>query len=220
MCAFGIVNIGILSLYIIIQGYLPSFFLSKPLGCYGYGGALFTNHPEIASTLQSLRLHGRNERDKFSNIRINVNSRLDTVQSAVLLCKPDILADEMSSRQVAAPRYTRQLQAQTTDHRRLDTVLYRPAALPQDEVVSAWSAYTIRTPDVERPHLQKRLNESSIDGVILYPKPVYKQAAYRKFPVANGSCPEAELASLVAKCLAFRCIHILKSRHSYVSYLS
>src|SRR6478672_10221052 len=81
-----------------------SFFPAKPLGCYGDGGAILTDDVDLVATLKSLRVHGQGT-DKYDNVRIGVNSRLDTVQAAILMCKLDILADEIEARQVVAHRY-------------------------------------------------------------------------------------------------------------------
>ncbi|KAI3538105.1 hypothetical protein CSPX01_09682 [Colletotrichum filicis] len=171
-----------------------SFFPSKPLGCYGDGGAVFTNNPKTASMLRSLRLHGRDEKDKYDNVHIGVNSRLDTIQAAILLCKLDILADEIALRQVVASRYTSLLLNEVDDNNGPNATLCRPAALPLDGTVSAWAAYTIRTTDVKRSHIRALLHQNGIESVVYYPIPVHQQAAYRNFPVANGHCPAAESA--------------------------
>ena len=81
-----------------------SFFPAKPLGCYGDGGAVFTDDPELAAVIRSLRVHGQGE-DKYDNVRIGINGRLDTLQAAILLTKLDIFADEIQARQRAAERY-------------------------------------------------------------------------------------------------------------------
>ncbi|KAH7395629.1 DegT/DnrJ/EryC1/StrS aminotransferase family-domain-containing protein [Cadophora sp. MPI-SDFR-AT-0126] len=157
-----------------------SFFPSKPLGCYGDGGAVFTDDPEIASVLRSLRLHGRGD-EKFDNIRVGLNSRLDSLQAAVLLCKLEIFEDELASRQRIASRYTSILLGSSA----------RPLIL-REGVVSAWASYTVRT--TARAMLQTRLKEQGISSCIYYPRAIHKQAAYQAYPVANGSCDVAELA--------------------------
>jgi dTDP-4-amino-4,6-dideoxygalactose transaminase/predicted dehydrogenase len=158
-----------------------SFFPSKPLGCYGDGGAVFTNSPELATILRSLRLHGRGA-EKFDNIRVGLNSRLDTLQAAVLLCKLDILEEEIASRQQVALFYTSILRG---------TDIARPPILCEG-VISAWASYTIRS--TERACLQARLKAQGIASAIHYPRPIHKQPAYQAYPVANGSCPVAERA--------------------------
>ncbi|KAG4417081.1 hypothetical protein IFR04_009787 [Cadophora malorum] len=157
-----------------------SFFPSKPLGCYGDGGAVFTDDTAIAEILRSLRLHGRGE-EKFDNVRIGLNSRLDTLQAAVLLCKLDIFEDEFASRQRIASRYASILHDD----------IARPLVL-REGAVSAWASYTVRT--TERAILQTRLKEQGISSCVYYPRAIHEQPAYRAYPVAKGSCDVAEVA--------------------------
>ncbi|KAH8667636.1 DegT/DnrJ/EryC1/StrS aminotransferase family-domain-containing protein [Tricladium varicosporioides] len=158
-----------------------SFFPSKPLGCYGDGGAVFTDNAEIATALRSLRLHGRGT-EKFDNIRIGLNSRLDTLQAAVLLCKLDIFDDEIVSREQVASRYTNMLRSIN---------IARPPIV-REGVVSAWASYTVRT--TERACFEASLKAQGIATAIYYPRPIHKQPAYQAYPVANGSCAVAECA--------------------------
>ncbi|PMD15485.1 hypothetical protein NA56DRAFT_693339 [Hyaloscypha hepaticicola] len=158
-----------------------SFFPSKPLGCYGDGGAVFTDNAELATILRSLRMHGQGA-EKFDNVRVGLNSRLDTLQAAVLLCKLDVLENEIASRQRIASFYTSNLRG---------TDIARPPVLRRG-VVSAWASYTIRT--TERACLEARLKAQGITSVIYYPRPVHKQPAYQTYPVANRSCAVAERA--------------------------
>ena len=158
-----------------------SFFPSKPLGCYGDGGAVLTDDAEIAAVLRSLRQHGQGE-NRFDNVRVGLNSRLDTLQAAVLLCKLEVLADEIIARQHVASCYNNLLHGME--------ILRLP--VQTQGVVSAWASYTLRTP--ERQVLQDRLRAQGIASAIYYPQPMHKQVAYQAFPVANGSCPVAERA--------------------------
>jgi dTDP-4-amino-4,6-dideoxygalactose transaminase/predicted dehydrogenase len=158
-----------------------SFFPSKPLGCYGDGGAVFTDNAELAVVLRSLRLHGRGA-EKFDNVRIGLNSRLDTLQAAVLLCKLDILGNEIDSRQQVASLYTSILRSAD---------IARPPVLRKG-VISAWASYTIRTTD--RGCLEARLKAQGVTSAIYYPRPIHKQPAYQAYPVVNGSCAVAECA--------------------------
>lgn len=158
-----------------------SFFPSKPLGCYGDGGAVFTDNAELAAILRSLRLHGQGA-EKFDNVRVGLNSRLDTLQAAVLLCKLDILGNEIDSRQQVASLYTSILQ---------NADIARPPVL-REGVISAWASYTIRT--TERACLEARLKAQGVTSAIYYPRPIHKQPAYQAYPVANGSCAVAECA--------------------------
>lgn len=154
-----------------------SFFPSKPLGCYGDGGAVFTNEIELAELLRSLRQHGL-DKAKSNSLRIGLNSRLDTIQAAVLLCKLDLLTEEMMQREEVAKRYAR--------------LLHGAVALPtaRDDVRSAWAAYTVRTK--QRDTVKQYLRDHGIASAIYYALPFHKQAAYQRFPVIDGSCPVAE----------------------------
>jgi dTDP-4-amino-4,6-dideoxygalactose transaminase len=157
-----------------------SFFPSKPLGCYGDGGAVMTDDLDIAMTLRSLRLHGRGE-EKFESIRLGMNSRLDTFQAAVLLSKLEVFSKELTLRQQVASRFKRHL------HGIVTPPLFRQG------VVSAWASYTVRSD--KRSALRKSLREEGIPTMVYYPQPIHKQAAYQEFPVANGSCPVADRAA-------------------------
>jgi dTDP-4-amino-4,6-dideoxygalactose transaminase/predicted dehydrogenase len=158
-----------------------SFFPSKPLGCYGDGGAVLTDDAEITTKLRSLRLHGRGA-DKFDNIRVGLNSRLDTLQAAVLLCKLDVFDDEIVSRQQVASRYTSILHS---------IGIARPPIL-REGVISAWASYTMRS--TERAYLAAGLKAHGVATAVYYPRPIHKQAAYHAYPIANGSCAVAESA--------------------------
>jgi dTDP-4-amino-4,6-dideoxygalactose transaminase len=157
-----------------------SFFPSKPLGCYGDGGAVFTDDAELAAVMRSLRVHGQGE-DKYDNIRIGMNARLDTLQAAILLAKLEIFADEIDARQRVAECYT--------------TLLAGAVATPSldDEATSVWAQYTIRSR--ERDALKARLAAAGIPTAIYYSRPLHRQTAYRGFPVAEGGCPSSELAA-------------------------
>ena len=154
-----------------------SFFPAKPLGCYGDGGAVFTDDPELAAVLRSLRVHGQGE-DKYDNVRIGMNGRIDTVQAAILLAKLEIFADEILARQGAAARY--------------DTLLGGLVATPilRANISSTWAQYTIRSSD--RDALRRQLAAAGIPTAVYYPRPLHRQTAYRDFPVAEGGCPVAE----------------------------
>ena len=150
-----------------------SFFPAKPLGCYGDGGALLTDDAELAATLKSLRVHGQGS-DKYDNIRIGMNSRLDTLQAAILSCKLDIFADEIDKRQIVAARYAEAL----------GNKVITPT-VPSD-CVSVWAQYTIRIPRGQRDAVAARLKEAGIPSAIYYPRPLHRQTAYRHFPSAGS----------------------------------
>jgi len=140
-----------------------SFFPSKPLGCYGDGGAIFTNDDELAKVMRQIARHGQDRR--YHHIRVGVNSRLDTIQAAILLPKLAILDEEMSQRQNVAMRYNTllgQAGIQTT-----------PYVEPENQ--SAWAQYTIRVP--QREKVQELLKQAGIPTAVHYPIPLNKQPA-------------------------------------------
>lgn len=145
-----------------------SFFPSKPLGCYGDGGAIFTNDGELAKVLRQIARHGQERR--YHHIRVGVNSRLDTLQAAILLPKLDIFSEEIVLRQQVADVYGRLLSevgVTTTPYIELHNT-------------SVYAQYTVRV--VGREHLQARLKEAGVPTAVHYPIPLNKQPA-----VADGS---------------------------------
>ena len=155
-----------------------SFFPAKPLGCYGDGGAVFTDNPDLAEVLRSLRGHGGG-RDKYDNVRIGINGRLDTLQAAILLEKLKIFPDELERRQIVAERYASGLAGAVTT----PTV--------NAGVRSAWAQYTVRAEN--RDALAAHCKSAGVPTAIYYPAPLHKQTAYARFPVAHGGAPNAEL---------------------------
>ena len=156
-----------------------SFFPSKPLGCYGDGGAIFTDDDDMAAILKSLRVHGQGS-DKYDNIRIGLNARLDTMQAAVLIEKLKILEDEIKARNEIAARYSSALAE------------YVPVPLIVEGHYSAWAQYTIRVPAQKRSAIMAALKEEGVPTMIYYPKPLHRQTAYRDFPVAGNGLPVSE----------------------------
>jgi len=156
-----------------------SFFPAKPLGCYGDGGAIFTNDAELATIIKSLRVHGQGTDGfygKYDNVRVGLNARLDTLQAAILIEKLNIFEEEIKQRQVVAQRYNEGLK----------NVVRTPYVL--GETLSAWAQYTIVLPEnVKRETLIKSLQEKGIPTVIYYVKPLHLQLAYKDYPVAEGS---------------------------------
>lgn len=159
-----------------------SFFPAKPLGCYGDGGAIFTNDEELAGVLRSLRVHGQGS-DKYDNVRIGLNARLDTIQAAVLIEKLKILADEITARNVAAQAYNK--------------LLAEVVSVPQisKDCVSAWAQYTIRIEDGRRDQVAQSMKADGIPTAIYYPKPLHQQTAYKHYPVAGSRLAVAEKIS-------------------------
>lgn len=154
-----------------------SFFPAKPLGCYGDGGMIFTNDEQLVKKLISIRVHGSGS-DKYNNIRIGVNGRLDTIQAAVLLAKMDIFAEEIELRQTVAQRYEQGLQ------------LPAKAPVVRDYNISAWAQYTILHP--ERDAVIARLNKQGIPTAIYYPTPLHLQEAFIKLGYKKGDFPVTE----------------------------
>ncbi len=144
-----------------------SFFPSKPLGCYGDGGAILTDDKVLANTLRSLRSHGSGK-NKYDNVRIGVNSRLDTIQAAVLIEKIKILKIEIEKRNKIAKRYSSEINQNII------------SPFIKDGNYSAWAQYTIIT--TNRDEFSKYLNGNGIPTVVYYPKPLHLQSAYSKFP--------------------------------------
>jgi len=157
-----------------------SFFPAKPLGCYGDGGAIFLDDDETIAVLRSLRVHGQGS-DKYDNVRIGMNARLDTMQAAVLLQKLAVFADEIAARQLVAARYGERLR-----HRvRVPDV--------QEGLSTVWAAYTVRLPEgVDRDAVAARLKEAGVPTAIYYAKPLHRQTAYRDYPVAGNGLPVSE----------------------------
>ncbi|MDA1059058.1 MAG: DegT/DnrJ/EryC1/StrS aminotransferase family protein [Proteobacteria bacterium] len=154
-----------------------SFFPSKPLGCYGDGGAILTNDDDLAEQLRSLRAHGGGK-DKYDNIRVGVNSRLDTLQAAILSCKLAIFEDEIRVRGRVAARYNASLPSDVTTPRIFN------------DAVSAWAQYTVRVK--KRDAVAADLKAKGIPTAVYYPKPLHLQQAYRGFPVASGGLAVSE----------------------------
>jgi dTDP-4-amino-4,6-dideoxygalactose transaminase len=153
-----------------------SFFPAKPLGCYGDGGAVFTDDDAIAALVKSLRNHGAGE-DRYDNVRIGINGRLDTIQAAVLIEKLKIFPEEIETRERVARRY--------------NELLGDIARVPQAPAGygSVWAQYTIRLRAGQRDPLAATLRAQGIPTAQYYPKPTHRQTAYRHYPVAAGGLP-------------------------------
>ncbi|MEL6640129.1 MAG: DegT/DnrJ/EryC1/StrS family aminotransferase [Pseudomonadota bacterium] len=160
-----------------------SFFPAKPLGCYGDGGAIFTNDATLAATLDSLRVHGKGA-EKYENVRIGMNSRLDTIQAAILLEKLSVYADEIDARNRVANRYS------TALHNR-----YVTPHVPKG-YRSIWAQYTLAAADERaRDQIMQTLVSAGIPTAIYYPRPLHEQAAYSSFPSDPEGLPHSTRAS-------------------------
>jgi UDP-2-acetamido-2-deoxy-ribo-hexuluronate aminotransferase len=166
-----------------------SFFPAKPLGCYGDGGAVLTNDAKLAEVIDSLRIHGKAtqsdaegatfEHDpKYLNPRVGMNSRLDTIQAAILLEKLSIFADDIDRRNAAAKRYAENL----------GTVVRTPGVIQGG--VSTWAQYTIEADDRDR--LALALRSAGVPTAVYYPVPLHQQPAYRNYPRGEGGLPVTE----------------------------
>ena len=159
-----------------------SFFPAKPLGCYGDGGAIFTNDDGLAERLRSVRVHGQGS-DKYDNIRIGLTARLDTMQAAVLIEKLKIFQDEIDARNKVAQRY----------FDALHNIVIAPRV--PDGNVSTWAQYTIRLPKGDRDAFAASLKAQGIPTAMYYPKSMHQQTAYKHYPVADGGLPVSEKLS-------------------------
>jgi UDP-2-acetamido-2-deoxy-ribo-hexuluronate aminotransferase len=160
-----------------------SFFPSKPLGCYGDGGAIFTSDDELAKVMRQIARHGQDRR--YHHVRVGVNSRLDTIQAAVLLPKLAVFDEEMAQRQMVAMHYRGQFES-----------VGIAAPHIENHNVSAWAQYTIRVP--RREELQKRLSAFGVPTAVHYPIPLNKQPAVEDADVSLpvGDAVAQEVMSL------------------------
>lgn len=169
-CAFGDVS-------------TTSFFPAKPLGCYGDGGAVFTDNDEWAALIRSFAVHGKGSM-KYDNVRVGMNSRLDTIQAAVVLVKLKSFAHELAAVNRVAAQYIDALAGNSL------VVPYTPSGYK-----SSWAQFTIQVPEgVNRDAVQKALREVNIPSMVYYPKPMHRQAAFSQrymcecAPIADRLC--------------------------------
>lgn len=155
-----------------------SFFPAKPLGCYGDGGAIFTDNDDWADVIRSICLHGKGEA-KYDVVRVGVNSRLDTLQAAILLPKLAVFADELEKRHAIAQRYVERLK----DH-------VEVPSLPGSDDRHAWAQFTIKVEN--RDDVQASLKAAGVPSNVYYPRPMHLQPAYIEFGAGAGSMPAAE----------------------------
>lgn len=155
-----------------------SFYPTKPLSCYGDGGAIFTDDNDVAKKIKSIRSHGISN-DPYENIRIGTNARFDAIQAAIIINKLSIFDEELTQRRKIASIY--------------DQELGEYVLLPriQTEMKSAWAHYTIRTK--KRNALRKFLLENDIPTMIYYPKPMHKQIAYQNYHNHKDALPNSEM---------------------------
>jgi dTDP-4-amino-4,6-dideoxygalactose transaminase len=164
-----------------------SFFPAKPLGCYGDGGALFTNNKELYDLIVSYRVHGKGT-EKYDNVRIGMNSRLDTIQAAILHAKLDAFIEhELDSRQVFAKMYTDKLKD------------YVATPLIEDGYISSYAQYTLILDSQEqRDFLKNYLANNGVPSMVYYPKPLHCQKAYKDY---DFNFDDLEVSERLSKCV-------------------
>ena len=197
------------------QAATTSFFPAKPLGCYGDGGAIFTNDDDLAQKLQSIRMHGKGS-TRYDNVRIGLNSRLDTIQAAILQVKLQAFIDyELEQVNLIANLYTKKLKD-----------IVKTPIIP-DGYYSSWAQYTILLEnEKQRDTLQQKLKEQGIPTMIYYPKPLHQQTAFKytnhtnNFNTTEDLCdrvlalpihPYLDKKAVLHICKAF-CTGIIKSK--------
>jgi dTDP-4-amino-4,6-dideoxygalactose transaminase len=157
-----------------------SFFPAKPLGCYGDGGAIFTSSDKDREIINSIRLHGKGS-EKYDNVRIGLNSRLDTIQAAILLEKIKIFPSELKLRAHHASLYQKNLK----------NLIKTPEI--NDNILSTWAQFTLVVE--KRDDLQIHLKQLGIPSVVYYPIPLSKQTGYRNFPIVSSGTRVSESLS-------------------------
>jgi len=155
-----------------------SFFPAKPLGCYGDGGACFTNDDTLKDLLLSIRMHGQGS-DRYEHVRIGLNSRLDTIQAAILIEKLKIFQDEIDARNAVARRYNEAFKGSIR--------IVAPHVV--EGAVSTWAQYTLKVEN--RAKFQADLKAAGVPTAVYYPIPLSKQKAYAHFPGAPTPVSEA-----------------------------
>lgn len=164
-----------------------SFFPAKPLGCYGDGGAIFTDNDEWAALLKSYAVHGKSGDDKYNNIRLGLNSRLDTIQAAILQVKLKAFKDyEVKNINKVAQFYNEEFKFAGLD---------KKLVLPEikDGYLSSWAQYTIQLPEgTDRAAFQSKLKEVGIPSMVYYMKPMHLQGAFTGTDSAIADCTVTE----------------------------
>ncbi|WP_319542224.1 DegT/DnrJ/EryC1/StrS family aminotransferase [uncultured Pseudodesulfovibrio sp.] len=159
-----------------------SFFPAKPLGCYGDGGMVFVHNEELDKLLRSIRVHGMGD-DKYENVRLGINGRLDSIQAAVLLAKFEVFPGEIVKRQQVADRY----------EELLSSVPGLTTPTVTEGNTSVWAQYSVLAENSEhRTELMGKLTEASIPTAIYYPKPLHLQKAFANLKYAEGDFPVCE----------------------------
>jgi dTDP-4-amino-4,6-dideoxygalactose transaminase len=172
------------------QAGATSFFPAKPLGCYGDGGAVITDDEALAKTLLSLRAHGAGA-ERYQHQRVGMNSRLDTIQAAILLVKLKVFPEELEMRRKVAGNYERELA----------WTLPGQVPLVPGGRLSAWAQYTLRVPAALRQGMINYLKKNSVPTMIYYPRPLHLQPAFASLGGKEGDLPVSERAAREAMSL-------------------
>jgi dTDP-4-amino-4,6-dideoxygalactose transaminase len=157
-----------------------SFFPAKPLGCYGDGGAIFTDDDDLYEKLVSIRVHGKGN-DKYDNVRIGINGRMDTLQAAIVLEKFKLFPNEVVERNRVAESY--------------NTLLADLVVTPTvpENYISAWAQYSILAKDdAARQALQAKLKDAGVPSAVYYPKSLHQQTAFAHLGYKEGAFPVSE----------------------------
>lgn len=157
-----------------------SFFPAKPLGCFGDGGAVFTNDDALATKMKSLRVHGQSKR--YHHQYIGMGGRMDTIQCAIVSVKLKYYAKDLALRQEVAAKYTKALEGK-------DLIL----PFVEEDVTSAWAQYSVRVKN--RDALQTKLKEQGIPTAVHYPMPLHLQEVFLYLGYKKGDFPRAEMVS-------------------------
>ena len=157
-----------------------SFYPAKPLGCYGDGGAIFTDDGEVADKLRSIREHGRGK-DKYNNVRLGINGRMDTIQAAILIPKLKVFKEELKKRNSIAMKY----QDRIGDNFQVQKVL--------DDSISSWAQFSILCDNsAHRDAVIKKLKDNNIPTAIYYITPLHLQEVFSCLGYSDGSLPVSE----------------------------
>ncbi len=160
-----------------------SFFPAKPLGCYGDGGAIFTNDDEMKKLLLSIRVHGQGD-DRYDNVRIGINGRLDSIQAAILIAKMSIFEEEIKQRNVVAKKYIKALSSKVV------------TPFVPEGYESCWAQFCVLAKDTaHRTELQAKLKDKGVPTAVYYPKPLHRQDAFSGLGHKFGDFPVTDALS-------------------------
>ncbi len=176
-----------------------SFYPTKPLACYGDGGAVFMNTDEENDIIKSCRVHGMNKDDKYDNMRLGMTGRMDSFQAAVLLKKLEIFAEELKNREQIGQYYHKNIDAKYKTQKHLDGC------------TSAWAIYTILAPNKDA--LTGALKEAGVPNAAFYPRPVHTQTAYKHYN--KRSLPVCEKMAKEVVCIPMH-PYLTKEEQDYI----